>query len=46
MPKTTLLPSQPQMSYLLKQVSNEEVQDSDNESFCVSPYFDDDDGKI
>eukprot|EP00112_Aurelia_sp_Birch-Aquarium-sp1_P026032 Seg898.10 transcript_id=Seg898.10/GoldUCD/mRNA.D3Y31 product="Transmembrane protein 163" protein_id=Seg898.10/GoldUCD/D3Y31 len=43
MTTATLLPSQPQMSYLLKQASSEEVQDSDNESFCVSPYFDNDD---
>ncbi|XP_065052000.1 transmembrane protein 163a-like [Rhopilema esculentum] len=37
MSKRQLLPSQPQLSFLLKQVS-EDLQESDNESLCVSTY--------
>ena len=39
MSKRQLLPSQPQLSFLLKQVS-EDLQESDNESLCVSTYDD------
>lgn len=45
MSEKALLPSHAQFSYSMKQLSEDDVYESDKDALCVSSYFDDDEGE-